>query len=95
MSTNTLKNTSWIVEFDSNGSRGILTLPNDTKGTYQVMGISRPCTWGEVWNNGTCALWVVFNQEIDNNVINIWGIQMTMAGGSGTTALVHQVPPAM
>ncbi len=85
--SDTLKNSKWIITSENTGSRGTLSFNNDTTGTYKPSGGSAdPIVWGEFWNNGNCALWVVFKNQIDRNCIRIWGIEMTMQGGKGMGA---------
>jgi hypothetical protein len=86
MASNTLQGTSWIIAHETSGSRGLLSLGSDTKGTYSVGGNSSPIVWGEMWNQGNCALWVIFKNHIDNNVIRVWGMNLTMQGGTGVSA---------
>lgn len=89
---NSLKGTSWIVTYESNGSQGILTLNSNTTGSYKSGPSQHNITWAETWVGNYCALWVVFNKPISENIINIWGLQLTMQGGTGMSAFGNAMP---
>ena len=89
---NTLKGTKWTVQLANSGSQGQLSLGNDTSGTFSSGGNSNTIVWGELWNGNYCALWVVFKSQIDDNVIRIWGLSMSMSSGSGMAAQGNASP---
>lgn len=86
MSSNTLKGSSWYVHYQSNGSNGVLALGEGPTGTYKTGFNQDDVVWGETWNGDHCALWVVFKSSIDNSVLRIWGVTLTMTSGTGVTA---------
>lgn len=89
----TLKSTKWIIRSENTGSQGTLVLNADTTGTYTPAGGAEGnVVWGETWNNGTCALWVVFSEAMQRNCIRIWGIEMTISGGQGVSAYGNASP---
>tara|TARA_B100000965_G_C19441566_1_gene691105 strand:+ start:293 stop:625 length:333 start_codon:yes stop_codon:yes gene_type:complete len=89
----TLKKTSWLINHANTGSNGILSLAGDTTGTYKPNGAPpQDIVWGEAWNGDTCALWVLFQGSMQRNCIHIWGIEMTLAGGKGMSALGNASP---
>ena len=89
----TLKNSKWIIRSENTGSQGTLVLNSDTTGTYTPSGgVEGAIVWGEAWNNGTCALWVIFSDILQRNCIRIWGIQMTVSGGQGVSAYGNASP---
>lgn len=92
MATNTLKGTNWIVTHEESGSRGVLSFNNDTTGTFTNGPSQSNIVWGETWVGNSCALWVVFKSNIDQSIIRIWGIQMTMQGGTGMSAFGNAQP---
>ncbi len=89
---NTLKGTTWTVTHETSGSRGQLVLNGDTTGTYNNSPSSSPIVWAESWVGNYCYLWVVFKSSIDGNVIKIWGLQMTLQGGAGMSAMGNATP---
>ena len=78
------------------GSQQILTFGNDTNGTVVVDMMSTNITCAESWNSNACYLWVVFDEQIQNSVIRIWGIKLTLDGntisGNGMSALGNAMP---
>ncbi|WP_421750309.1 hypothetical protein [Croceimicrobium sp.] len=89
----TLKNTSWNINHANTGSNGTLSLSDNTTGTYKPNGgAPKDIVWGEAWNGDTCALWVLFQESMQRDCIHIWGIETTLAGGKGMSALGNASP---
>jgi len=91
--SSSLKNTKWLIRSENTGSMGHLNFADDSTGSYQPAGgVSSPIVWAEAWNGDNCALWVVFKDIVGRNCVRIWGIEMTMQGGSGMGAFGNASP---
>ncbi|MBO6621218.1 MAG: hypothetical protein JJ892_02685 [Balneola sp.] len=94
--SNTLKNKTLYVFHENSGSQGVLTLSDSTKGTYKVGPSNSNVTWSEFWVGNKCALWVVINNQIEDNIIRIWGFELNMNGdlimGTGMSAFGNATP---
>jgi hypothetical protein len=92
----TLKNTKFTVSHLQSGSQGQLVLNGDTTGSYNVGPSQSNIVWSEVWYGNQCYLWVVFKNQIDDNVIRIWGAQLALnantISGYGMAALGNANP---
>ncbi|MCR9132838.1 MAG: hypothetical protein NXI08_09700 [bacterium] len=89
---NTLKNTKWTVTHNSNGSRGQLTLNDNTTGVFKVGPAQSNVTWCEKWDGNHCYLWVIFDDQIEKNNVRIWGMQTTTEEGYGMSAFGNSNP---
>jgi hypothetical protein len=93
---NTLKKKTLYVYHENSGSQGPLKLNDDTSGTYEVGQSLNNVTWSELWVGDKCALWVMFDEQIKDQITKLWGFQLAMYGssimGTGMSALGNATP---
>ncbi len=94
--SNSLKGKKLYVYIETPGSQQVITFGNDTKGTVEYGMMSTNITWAESWNGDSCYLWVVFDEQIQDSIIRIWGIELTSEGntisGKGMSAFGNASP---